>query len=88
MNLSSFWAWKFISSQEDMKIKKNAFSTLILEFFCRYKFSCNILKNSKNPKIDFPYPSTRHKYTLPQAQVVTDQFDRQEVLGRAYVNYI
>jgi hypothetical protein len=38
-----------------MKIKKNAFSTLVLEFFCQYKFSCRKLKIQKNPKFDFHY---------------------------------
>jgi hypothetical protein len=50
MNLSLFWAQKLISGQEDMKIKKNVFSTLVLEFFCQSKFSC-----SKNPKFYFLY---------------------------------
>jgi hypothetical protein len=29
---------KLISSQEGKKIKKNAFSTLVLEFLCQSKF--------------------------------------------------
>jgi hypothetical protein len=32
VNFSLFWAQKLVSVQEDMKIKKNAFSTLVLEF--------------------------------------------------------
>jgi hypothetical protein len=31
---------KLISGQKDKKIKKNAFSTMVLEFFCQSKFSC------------------------------------------------
>jgi hypothetical protein len=33
MNFSLFCAKEIISGQEDMKITKNAFSSLILEFF-------------------------------------------------------
>jgi hypothetical protein len=39
VNFSLFLAQKLISGQEDMKIKKNAFTTLVLEFFCQPKFS-------------------------------------------------
>jgi hypothetical protein len=38
-----------------MKIKKNAFSTLVLELFSPSTANCRKLKIQKNPKIDFPY---------------------------------
>jgi hypothetical protein len=37
-----------------MKIKKNAFSTFVLELFFPSTANCRI-ENPKNPKIDFPY---------------------------------
>jgi hypothetical protein len=40
VNFSLFWALKLIFGQESTKIKKNILSTLVLEFFCQYKFSC------------------------------------------------
>jgi hypothetical protein len=36
----SFLGPKLISRLIDMKKKKNAFSTLVLEFVCQSKFSC------------------------------------------------
>jgi hypothetical protein len=42
-----------ICGWEDMKIKKNAFSTLVLEFFCQSKFSG---KRSKIQKIQNSTP--------------------------------
>jgi hypothetical protein len=41
---------KLISGQEDMKIKKNALPTLVLEFFCQSKSSCYILEIQKKSK--------------------------------------
>jgi hypothetical protein len=38
-----------------MKIKKKAFSTLVLELFFPSIANCRKLKFQKNPKIDFPY---------------------------------
>jgi hypothetical protein len=38
-----------------MKIKKNAFSTLVLELLFPSIANCRKLKIQKNPKIDFPY---------------------------------
>jgi hypothetical protein len=38
-----------------MKIKKNTFSTLVLELFFPSIANCRKLKIQKNPKIDFPY---------------------------------
>jgi hypothetical protein len=38
-----------------MKIKKNAFSTFVLELFFPSIANCRKLKIQKNPKIDFPY---------------------------------
>jgi hypothetical protein len=38
-----------------MKIKKNTFSTLVLELFSPSIANCRKLKIQKNPKIDFPY---------------------------------
>jgi hypothetical protein len=38
-----------------MKIKKNTFSTLVLELFFPSIENCRKLKSKKNPKIDFPY---------------------------------
>jgi hypothetical protein len=38
-----------------MKIKKYAFSTLVLELFFPSIANCRKLKIQKNPKIDFPY---------------------------------
>jgi hypothetical protein len=38
-----------------MKIKKNTFSTLVLELFFPSTANCRKLKIQKNPKIDFPY---------------------------------
>jgi hypothetical protein len=32
VNFSLFWAKKLISGQEDIKIKKNAYSTLVFEY--------------------------------------------------------
>jgi hypothetical protein len=38
-----------------MKIKKNTFTTLVLELFLPSIANCRKLKIQKNPKIDFPY---------------------------------
>jgi hypothetical protein len=38
-----------------MKIKKNTFSTLVLELFFPSIANCRKLKIKKNQKIDFPY---------------------------------
>jgi hypothetical protein len=38
-----------------MKIKKNTFSTSVLEMFSLSIANCRKLKIQKNPKIDFPY---------------------------------
>jgi hypothetical protein len=38
-----------------MKIKKNTFSTLVLELFFPSIANCRKLKIQKNSKIDFPY---------------------------------
>jgi hypothetical protein len=38
-----------------MKIKKNTFSTLVLELFFPSIANCRKLKIQKSPKIDFPY---------------------------------
>jgi hypothetical protein len=38
-----------------MKIKKNVFSTLVLELFFPSIADCRKFKIQKNPKIDFPY---------------------------------
>jgi hypothetical protein len=38
-----------------MKIKKNTFSSLVLELFFPSIANCRKLKIQKNPKIDFPY---------------------------------
>jgi hypothetical protein len=38
-----------------MKIKKNTFSTLVLEYFTPSIANCRKLKIQKNPKIYFPY---------------------------------
>jgi hypothetical protein len=38
-----------------MKIKKNTFSTLVLELFFPLIANCKNFENPKNPKIDFPY---------------------------------
>jgi hypothetical protein len=38
-----------------MKIKKNTFTTLVLELFFPSTANCRKLKIQKNPKIDFPY---------------------------------
>jgi hypothetical protein len=50
VNISLFLPKKLISVYEDMEIKKNAASTLFLEFFCQFKFSCQILKIQKIQK--------------------------------------
>jgi hypothetical protein len=38
-----------------MQIKKDTFSTLVLELFFPLIANCRKLKIQKNPKIDFPY---------------------------------
>jgi hypothetical protein len=48
-----FYFKKLISAWEDMKIKKNTFSTLVLELFSH---SLQTVGNWKS-KIDFPYPT-------------------------------
>jgi hypothetical protein len=47
---------KLISAQEDMKIKKNTFTTLILELFCQSIANCRKLKikKSTSPTEDLP----------------------------------
>jgi hypothetical protein len=44
-------AQKHISGQEGMKRKKNAFATLVLEFFCQSKFSYETLKTKKSKNL-------------------------------------
>jgi hypothetical protein len=44
-----------------MKIKKNAFSTLVLELFFPSIANCKKLKIQKIPKVDFPYPKVPYQ---------------------------
>jgi hypothetical protein len=57
----NFWPYlvifrfkKLISAKEDMKIKKNTFSTLVLELFFPSISNCRKLKIQNKPKSDFP----------------------------------
>jgi hypothetical protein len=47
-----------------MKIKKNTFSTLVLELFSPSIANCRKLKIQKNQKIDFPYCTVTAAYSL------------------------
>jgi hypothetical protein len=53
-----------------MKIKKNAFSTLVLELFFPSIANCRKLKIQKNPKIDFPYcTAVRYIKIVPPVKI-------------------
>jgi hypothetical protein len=62
-----------------MKIKKNTFSTLVLELFFPSVANCRKLKIQKNPKIDFPY-CTVHNVVVQDSACHTEM---ASVLSRA-----